>query len=138
MKSINPSSPRSRKSALLLLSFAFGLGLVAAPALNAATPSSEAATDAKAPALPLKASFEKVTGNDKGPFVLKLKNKSKAAVNVTAKVLLAVAFHGEDKARHIPAHSIEAGQVWTISDLVAEDKVILTADGFAPLELVVK
>ena len=81
---------------------------------------------------------EKVTGNDKGPFVLKLKNKSKAAVNVTAKVLLAVAFHGEDKARHIPAHSIEAGQVWSISDLAAEDKVILTADGFAPLEIVVK
>jgi hypothetical protein len=139
MKSINLSSSVSslRKSALLIVSCAFGLGLVAVPVLKAASPT-EAAADAKAPALPLKSSFEKVAGNEKGPFVLKLKNKSKVAVNVTAKVLLAVAFHGEDKARHIPAHSIAAGEVWSIADLAAEDKVVLTAEGFAPLEIVVK
>jgi hypothetical protein len=79
-----------------------------------------------------------VEGGEKGPYVLKLKNESSTDITVTGKILLAVAFHAETKARNLPAHTIEAGKEWSIADLAAEDKITLTAEGFAPLEIVVK
>jgi hypothetical protein len=93
--------------------------------------------DDKAPSLPLSATFDKVSGTEGGPYVLKLKNTSSDSLSVSGKVVLAVPFHGNTKERPIAAHLVEAGQTWSISDLSAGDKVTLTAMGFAPLELAV-
>ena len=127
-----------RKSAFLALGCAFCAAFVSVPALKASNPATLQPLADAAPALPLSHSFTKVEGGEKGPYVLKLKNESSANVTVTAKILLAVVFHAETKARNLPAHTIEAGKDWSIADLAAEDKVTLTADGFAPLEIVVK
>jgi hypothetical protein len=94
------------------------------------------ALDDKAPALPLAASFAKADGED-GPYVLSLKNTSDSSVKASAKILLSVYFHADSKSRSVPEHAIDAGQVWTIPGLAANDKVIVTATGFAPLELTV-
>jgi hypothetical protein len=91
-----------------------------------------------APALPLTHSFTKVEGGEKGPYVLQLKNESASDITVSGKILLAVAFHAESRSRSIPSHKIEAGKSWSIADLAFDDKITLTADGFAPLELSVK
>ena len=123
----------SRRNALLVLGL--GLALLPLQSLNAAE---APAAVVAAPALPLSHTLAKVTGGEKGPFVLTLKNDSKAAVTVHAKILLAVAFHAESKAKNLPAQKIEAGHDWKIADLAAEDKVILTADGFAPQTIVIK
>ena len=114
----------SRRSALLALACAFGLALVSVPALQAADK-----------ALPLTATFEKVASTEGTPFVLHLKNDSKATLKVSAKILLSVVHHAMDKARVLPEHTLEAGQSWTIADLSADDKVIVSAAGFAPLEI---
>jgi hypothetical protein len=95
------------------------------------------AMDDKAPSLPLTASFDKGTDPNAGPYVLNLTNTSKESLVVEANIHLSVAFHASRKDRKIPNHTIEAGQTWTIADLAAGDKVVLTADGFAALELTV-
>ncbi len=141
MITANIASTRSAmcRTALLALGCAFSLALISSSTLKAADTAAlqpMAAAD-KAPSLPLSATFTKVTGAEKGPYVLNLKNDSKDTVTVTAKVLLAVAFHADSKARNIPEHAINAGQVWSIADLVVDDRVVVTAKGFAPLELTV-
>lgn len=125
--------------ALFALGCAFSLAFVSTPTAKAAdsTTLQRLAADTE-PALPLTATFEKVADSERGPFVLKLTNDSKETIKASAKILLAVAFHADNKARNIPEHAIEPGQVWAIDDLVANDKVVITAAGFAPLELVVK
>jgi hypothetical protein len=89
----------------------------------------------KAPSLPVTTTFEKAKDGTVPPYVLHLRNISKAPLKVSAKVLLSVVHHNADKARNIPTHVIAPGQVWTIAELAALDKVILTAEGFAPLEV---
>jgi len=121
------------KKVALALSFA---SLLAATPLVQAAPSGAAEAPATT-ALPLDVKIEKIAGKDKA-YIVKLTNTSKEAIKVTAKVLLAVAFHGEEKARHIPAHNIDAGKEWTIDDLAFDDHVIVTAAGHAPLEIKVK
>lgn len=91
----------------------------------------------KAASLPLSATFDKVSGTEGGPYVLKLKNTSGDSLSVSGKVVLAVPFHGNTKERPIAAHTVDAGQTWSISDLSAGDKVTLMAMGYAPLELTV-
>jgi len=92
----------------------------------------------KAATLPLTASFEKAPpGEDGGPYALKLKNTSSAAVTVSATVDLSVASHNRAKTRQVAAMTIEAGKVGTIADLGAHDKVTLTADGYPPMVIVV-
>lgn len=118
------TNSNSRRSALLALACAFALALVSAPALQASDK-----------ALPLTPTFEKVTGVEGAPFVLHLKNNSKDSLKVSGKVLLAVVHHAMDKARVLPEHSVEAGAIMTIKELSADDKVILTAAGYAPLEV---
>jgi hypothetical protein len=66
-----------------------------------------------------------------------LRNVSRDAVEVSAKIRLSVAFHANTKDRNIPSHAIDPGQVWTISDPSAGDKITITAAAFAPLGLVV-
>jgi hypothetical protein len=134
------SSLRPALGRTMLLAFGCALGLVIMPvaALNAAESASlqPLAAD-KAPALPLSSAFAKGTGTENGPYVLTLTNTSKETLAVTVKVLLSVAFHADNKARNLPEHAIEAGQTWTVPDLAAADKVIVTAKGYAPLELTV-
>ena len=121
---------------LLALACAASFVLVQIPALKADTATLRPLADA-APSLPLASSFEKVTGAENGPYVLKLKNTSATAVKASAKVLLSVFSHSDSKARLISDHVVDPGQVWTISDLSAGDKVVVTAAGFAPLEITV-
>ena len=93
---------------------------------------------AQAPSLPLSATFEKVSGVETAPYVLTLKNDSEKTVKASAKVLLAIAFHAESKARAVPAQDIEPGKTWKIADLSAGDRVVVSGEGFATLELTVK
>jgi hypothetical protein len=132
------SRPALRRTNLLALGCALGLAFVPVAALRAAdtlTPQNLADSAPALPSLPLTSSIEKTTGGENGPYVLKLKNTSTAAVKVTAKILLSVAFHAENKAKNLPEHTVEAGQVWSIADLAAADKVVLAAKGYAPLEI---
>lgn len=122
---------------LFALGCAFGLAIVQSPSLKADDTAALRPVADKAPNLPVTATFEKAADADRAPYVLKLKNDSQDALKVSAKVLLSVAFHMESKARNIPEHVIDPGQVWTISELAAGDKVIVTAKDFAPLELTV-
>lgn len=98
-----------------------------------ALPAAQAAD--KAPALPLKASFEKVASTEGTPYVLHLKNESKDSLKVSGKVLLSVVHHAMDKARAVPEQTVAAGASMTIKDLSAEDRVILNAAGHEPLEV---
>jgi len=125
------------RSALVALSFAFTFAFAQAPAARAVDAANLMPMDDKAPSLPLTASFEKADA-DTGPYVLNLKNTSDGALKVTAKVLLSVYFHADSKSRNLPEHTIDAGQVWTIPGLAANDKVIVSATGYAPLELTVQ
>jgi hypothetical protein len=114
-----------------------GFSFASAAEPNAARPAALQPLADKAPSLPLTAAFEKVTGGESGPYVLHLKNDSSDAVKVSAKVLLSVVFHANSKARNLPEHVIDPGQVWSIPDLASADRVVVTAAGFAPLELTV-
>ncbi|HVT74205.1 MAG TPA: hypothetical protein VHD61_13800 [Lacunisphaera sp.] len=107
--------------ALLTLAFVF------APAARAADK-----------ALPVTPTIENTKAKDHPPFVLKLKNNSAAPLKLSAKVLLSVVAHNADKARMVPAQNVAAGATMTIPDLAAMDKVTVKADGYAPLEVVVK
>ena len=139
LRATRPSGPR--KSSLFALAFALALPLFPLPVVAAAahvSPNNKTLPLAdKAPALPLTSKFAKVTEAEGGPYVLTLTNTSDHALKVTAKILLSVSFHAESKARNLPEHTIDAGKVWTISELAANDKVILHAKDYAPLELLV-
>ena len=139
MISAKNASPRPalRTTALIALGCALTLAVMSAPALKAAGPATLQPLADKAPSLPVTTAFEKVKGAESGPYVLKVTNTSKATLKVTTKVHVAVAFHANDKARNLPEHAIEAGQTWSVPDLAAQDKVVVTATGFAPLELTV-
>lgn len=110
-------------TATALIAFAF----VATPAVQAADQ-----------ALPLTPTITKVASTEKPPFVLTLKNDSKDTLKVSAKVLLSVAAHNADKARHVPAEAVAPGGTMTIADLAALDVVVVSADGYAPLKVEVK
>jgi hypothetical protein len=136
MSNSNPVRSRSLRSrALLALVCALGFSFVSAPAVIAADSVVKQPLADKA--LPLSSSFEKVASTEGTPFVLKLKNDSKETLKLSGKVLLSVVHHAMDKARVLPDHELAAGQVWTIKDLSAQDKVLISAPGFAPLEIVV-
>ncbi len=124
------------RASLLALGCILGLTLTQIPA----TASGAAVLnrlDDKAPALPVTATFDKGTDPDVGPYVLNLKNVSKDSLKVSVAIHLSVAFHANKKDRNLPDHVIEPDQVWTVTDLAAGDKVTVTADGYAPLELTV-
>lgn len=114
----------SRRHALLAMACAFALALVATPASRAADKP-----------LPLSHKFEKVESAEGTPFVVKLTNDSKETLKLSGKVLLAVVNHAADKARALPDHSLAAGETWTIPGLAADDKVVVAAPGYAPLEV---
>ncbi len=132
---ISSLRPVACRTALIVSGCLLGLVFLQIPALKAAdaAPSCPAC---KAGCLPLTSTFEKATG-ETGPYILKLKNDSKDTIKASAKVLLSVAFHADNKARMVPEHAIDPGQTWTIPGLAATDKVTITAKGFSPLELTV-
>jgi hypothetical protein len=139
MSTSNISCPRSAigRKALIALGCAFSLAIVQIPSARAGDAAALRPLDDQAPSLPLTTSFEKGTDPDIGPYVLNLKNVSKNALKVSVKIHLSVAFHANNKDRNITDHVIDPSQVWTVSDLAAGDKVTITSDGFAPLELTV-
>jgi hypothetical protein len=134
---LSPARPGIRRTALLAFGCALSLALAHAPALGAADTAALRPLADMAPDLPLTPTFAKGDPGDNGPYTLSLLNTSKDSLKVTGKVLLSVYVHAESKARSIPEHVIDPGQVWTIADLAAGDKVTITADGYAPLELTV-
>lgn len=125
--------PLQRLVAVLVAGCALALTVTVTPAVHA-----ETAPAAAAKALPLKASFRKDKKAEAGQYVLTLKNTSDAPLKVTAQVLLAVAFHATDKARNLPEETIAPGKSWKITDLAVDDKITVKADGYEPLQLVVK
>jgi len=128
-------SPVSRTFAVAL-SCVLALAPVMIATARAADPLQPRAD--QAPAVPVTATFEKGVSTETGPYVLKLVNTSAAALTVNVKILLSVAFHADSKARVVPPHSIPAGGNWSVSGLAAGDKVVVSAQGFSPLELTVK
>jgi hypothetical protein len=132
MNNSNPVRSLNRSRMVLALACAIGLTLASVPAMIAADTSAKQPLADKAPALPLTATFEKVASTEGT-----LKNDSKDTLKLSGKVLLSVVHHAMDKARVLPDQVLEGGQVWTIKDLSAQDKVLVTAAGFAPLEVVV-
>lgn len=137
MSNSNSVRPLHRSRSLLALACAVGLTLVSVPATIAAEAPAKQPLADKAPALPLSATFEKVASTEGTPFVLHLKNNSKDTLKLSGKVLLSVVHHAMDKARGLPEHTLAGGEVWMIKDLSAQDKVLISADGYAPLEIVV-
>jgi hypothetical protein len=121
----------------MALGCALSLAFVQVPAARAGDTPALRTLDDQAPSLPLSTSFEKGTDPDVGPYILNLKNTSKDAIKISIKIHLSVAFHASTKDRNIPDHVIDPGQVWSVSDLAAGDKVTVSAQGFAPLELTV-
>jgi hypothetical protein len=133
---ISTSSVMSR-TALIGLGCALSIAVGEMSVVKAADPARFIALSDEAPSLPVSGTFEKVTDADAGPYVLKLKNDSTDAIELNAKVLASVVSHGTAKERDIPAHTVNPGEVWSIPDLAAGDKVTVSAKGFAPLELTV-
>lgn len=138
---MNPAASalqRRSPTRLLVAALSFSLAVALLPTLVLAADAAGATSKAeKAPALPVTTTFEKVTNPEGPPFVLKVKNTSSRPLKVNATVQLSVVSHNRDKERK-EEQTIEAGKTWTLSELAAQDKVMLKADGFAPLELVVK
>lgn len=120
-------------STTLLLSA--GASVFAAPAEK--IPNTTALSD-QAAKLPLEHAFAKQTsGENKGLYALTLKNTSAKPLKVSAVVDESVVSHNRPKVRTLPPQTIEPGKTWTIEPLAAHDKVALTAEGFAPLNLTV-
>lgn len=131
---MNISSPTSLLRSLLASSCLAVAAFLTSSAF-ADTSANQPRADKAAPALPLSHTFEKSSDGSATPFVVKVKNDSKATLQLSGHVLLSVVNHATDKARKLPDHSLEAGKTWTISELTADDKVILSAAGYAPLEI---
>jgi hypothetical protein len=132
------NTPRSSLVRVVLFAIGCVFGLAIVQLAGAASTSTLAPLADQAPALPLTTSFAKAApGPNGGPYTLTLKNTSAAALKVSGKVDLSVVSHATAKSRELPAHVIPAGGTWAINDLVAADKVTLTADGFVPLTLTV-
>ena len=133
--------PSVLTSAASPLKFVLALGCVTIFATLSASRAAEPVTPptaaANARVLPLTHHFEKVAGAQDGPYILKLKNTSKQSLEVEAKILLSVGIHVDTKTRLVPVHAVKPSETWTIRDLAAADRVIVSSKGFAPLELTV-
>lgn len=99
-----------------------------------AAPSAKAAD---APSLPVTATFEKVSVDGVNGYALNLKNVSNDTLKLSVTITPSVVFHADAKVKTLPEHPVEAGQVWTIKDLAAGDKLSVVAEGFAKLDLTV-
>lgn len=125
------------RAGLIAIGCAFVFAVAHIPAARAADSAALQRLEDKAPSLPLSYSFEKVTEGESGPYVLHLKNISNGAITVDVQVTSSVTFHANSKVRSLTGHVIDPGQVWTVTELAATDKVVVSAKGFAALELTV-
>ncbi len=110
------------------------LAVAPTPAARATLPAAPVDTAA---ALPVSTTFSKVSVDGANSYVLKLTNTSAADLKLSVTVVPSVTFHGTVKSSTLPAKVLPAGGTWAIDDLHAQDKVSVSADGFAPLDLVV-
>lgn len=113
-----------------LLSLAFGAVLAPAADQPALQPRAD-----HAPALPVSTSIAKVDG-EKGPYVLSVKNTGAHALKVHVAVVESVKSHAKPRDRK-HEYTIEAGAAASIEELAAGDKVTVSAEGFASVELTV-
>ncbi|MEO6006355.1 MAG: hypothetical protein ABIZ04_00690 [Opitutus sp.] len=136
MKTIN-ITPVLARSLQALFSFA-AFACATLPA-HAADLKLQPIADAHA-ALPVTASFEKkaTAGERGGHYSLNLKNTSDKTLKVTVAIVESVTSHARPKNRSVPEHALKAGDSWSVDDLSPSDKVTVTAEGFAPLEMTVK
>jgi hypothetical protein len=133
---MNNLSPLVRARGLALIIAAGALALAVIPAQIRAD--NETATLAEKAVLPLKVSFANDTsGKNEAPMIVHLKNESSQALVVKGHIDLSVVVHNRPKSREVPQQTIEAGATLTIDDLAADDKITLSAEGFAPLVVVV-
>ena len=128
---------RTNRSLLIALTLAALAAATISPAVAANAPATKASAE-QTRKLPVTATFERVATEDGPPYVLKLTNNSAGDLKVSATVMLSVVSHNRDKAREVPAQVIAPGKSVTIRELAAQDKVVVRADGYAPLELEVK
>lgn len=138
MKTPNAPAIRSVMCTTSLIALGcLSLAVARIPAARAADAAALRPLADSAPALPLAPTFKKVPDSEDGPYVLNLENTSKDTLKVSAKIIPSVTFHANAKERNLPEHAIDPGQVWSIPGLATADKVTLTAEGFAPLEITV-
>ncbi|MFY9923737.1 MAG: hypothetical protein WCA95_13520 [Opitutaceae bacterium] len=123
------------RSVMVALGCALVLVFAQIPAVRAADPAAQPAD--KSHSLPLTTTFEKVTVDGVNGYVLNLKNVSTDSLKVNVTVVPSVTFHANAKSRTLPEYVIEAGQVWTIKDLAAGDKVSIASAGFDTLDVTV-
>ncbi len=123
---------------MLALGCVVSLALVQIAVVSAhAAPAAKTSVE-KATKLPVSARFHKTKAKEGTTYELKLKSKAKEPLTVQVTVYLSVVAHNADKARVEPPHVIAPKDTYTVSGLAALDKVVVAADGYAPLELVVK
>ncbi len=131
----------SQKSPIRFASLGLGcaLALVLAqiPTARAADPVLPQPVAEKAHSLPVTTTFEKATADGVEGYSLNLKNVSPDALTVTVTIVPSVTFHANAKTKTLPAHKIDAGQVWAIGGLAAGDKLSIAADGFDTLDVTV-
>jgi hypothetical protein len=137
MKIPNTAAIRTAIYTSLVVLGCLSLAVTQIPAARAAEAQALRPLADNSPALPLTPTYKKVPDSEDGPYALSLENVSKDTLKVSAKIYPSVTFHANAKVRNLPDHVIDPGQVWTITGLASTDKVTLTADGFAPLELTV-
>lgn len=123
---------------IALLSVGATVALMLLPAVRANQALNLSTVSDKAKALPLTASIEKgQPGENGGHYAVKLKNTSHEALKVKATIIWSVASHNRANTINLPEHEIAAGGEWSISDLAAHDRVIVSAEGHANLEVTV-
>lgn len=133
-----PSPLAARVTAPLFLTATLLLALAPVSSATANDHTAPQPTAEKAAKPPLESSFSKEkTGETAGLHVLTLKNISQQPVKISGVVALSVVVHNRDKTRTVPSQVLEAGKTARVEGLASHDKVTITAEGFAPLELTV-
>lgn len=116
---------------------ALGSAAMAAPQLSGAGSAQPLADQNEV--VPVKVTFEKnASAKTEGPYVMTLTNTADHTIKVGVRVDQDVTVHNRPKARHLGPEEIAPGKDWKVDDLAALDKVTVTAEGFAPLQIVVQ
>lgn len=120
-----------------LLALGSSLALCSLPAASAAGTETLQTLADQAKALPVSTSIAKGDPGPEfgGPYVLSVKNSSGAALTLKAVIAQSVVSHNRPKTIELPGKTLEAGATWKIADLAVDDKVTLSAEGHASLEV---